>query len=174
MKKNNEGRAPSKIPAQDKIIRFIQEYPKDNNGAAAAIRAGYAPKTANVTASRLLAKANIRSAIKESQEKLAAEAKLGAQDYWRQLRWLLDFDPAALFDDNGQPKKLSDIPEKIRFCLKGYRIKRIAADGGEIIEVDCKFPDPLATVHELGQALRITDDTNQGITAIQVSTVFSK
>lgn len=158
------------IPAQDKRMRFIQEYCRDNNGAAAAIRAGYAPKTAHVTASRLLRNANIRSAIEQSQAGYAAEAKLDAQSYWKQLKRLVDFDPAELFDDRGLPKKMSDIPVEIRCCLKKHKIIRTrTADGGEVFMIDFVFPDPVAVLHELGQALRIYDQPNQGITAIQVN-----
>ena len=37
-----------------KQSRFVREYAVDCNGAAAAVRAGYAPRSAKVTASRLL------------------------------------------------------------------------------------------------------------------------
>ena len=41
-----------------KQSRFVREYAVDCNGAAAAVRAGYSPRSAKVTASRLLTKAN--------------------------------------------------------------------------------------------------------------------
>lgn len=170
------GRKPDntipRIPAEDKRMRFIQEYPKDNNGAAAAVRAGYAPKTAHVTASRLLRDANIRAAIQKAQAELAAEAKLDAQAYWRHLRELLDFDPIDIFDENGKPKELKDIPLATRKCLRDYKLNRRIIDGQEIIEVDVKFPDPLAVVQELGKALRIAENGNNQITAIQVNVSY--
>jgi len=43
--------------------RFVEEYVIDWNGTQAAIRAGYSKTSAKVTASRLLTKANIKSAI---------------------------------------------------------------------------------------------------------------
>ena len=39
-----------------KQARFVREYAVDCNGAAAAVRAGYSPRSAKVTASRLLRK----------------------------------------------------------------------------------------------------------------------
>ncbi len=44
---------------------FCQEYVIDSNGTQAAIRAGYAVNSANVTSSKLLAKANIRARVDE-------------------------------------------------------------------------------------------------------------
>jgi phage terminase small subunit len=50
-----------------KQARFIEEYLIDLNATQAAIRAGYAERSANVTASKLLTKANIQSAIQKAQ-----------------------------------------------------------------------------------------------------------
>lgn len=55
--------------------RFAREYLIDLNGAQAAIRAGFAPKSARVTASKLLTKPNVKAII-EADSRAAAE-KLG-------------------------------------------------------------------------------------------------
>ncbi len=51
-----------------KQARFVEEYLVDLNATQAAIRAGYATGSARITASRLLAKANIAAAIAEEQQ----------------------------------------------------------------------------------------------------------
>ena len=48
--------------------RFIHEYRLDGDGANAARRAGYAPKSAKVTASRLLKKPAIAEAINNQEQ----------------------------------------------------------------------------------------------------------
>ena len=48
-----------------KQLAFVQEYLKDYNGTEAAIRAGYAPKTARIHASRLLTQDNIGAEIEK-------------------------------------------------------------------------------------------------------------
>ena len=50
-------------PLSPKEQRFVEEYLIDSNGAQAAIRAGYARRSAKVTASRLLTKANLKAAL---------------------------------------------------------------------------------------------------------------
>ena len=55
-----------------KQLRFAEEYALDHNGAAAAVRAGYAPRAARQTASELLTKPNIRSMVAR-HEAAAAE-----------------------------------------------------------------------------------------------------
>ena len=58
--------APTLTPRK---ARFVTEYLVDCNGAAAAVRAGYAPGSAKVAASRLLTSDNhVRRAIKGRQE----------------------------------------------------------------------------------------------------------
>lgn len=52
-----------------KQARFIEEYLVDANGAAAAVRAGYAAGSAKVAASRMLTKDNpVRRAIRARQD----------------------------------------------------------------------------------------------------------
>lgn len=49
--------------------RFIDEYLVDGNGAAAAVRAGYAPRSAKVAACRMLTKDNpVRRLIRARQQ----------------------------------------------------------------------------------------------------------
>ena len=48
---------------------FVQQYMIDRNATQAAIRAGYSPKTARVTAWKMLTKANIKSRLGELEGK---------------------------------------------------------------------------------------------------------
>lgn len=59
----------------DKQRLFVAEYIVDFNGAAAARRAGYAEKTARITAAKLLTKANVQESIQT-----AIESRLKALD----------------------------------------------------------------------------------------------
>lgn len=52
----------------NKQCAFVTEYPKDWNATQAAIRAGYAPRTANRTGTRLLSNAVIQSKVSEIQQ----------------------------------------------------------------------------------------------------------
>ena len=50
-------------------LKFTREYAVDGNGTQAAIRAGYAPKSARIEASRLLTNVNVGNAVAKFQEK---------------------------------------------------------------------------------------------------------
>lgn len=68
-------------PRQEK---FCIEYLIDLNATQAAIRAGYSKKTAEALASRLLRNVNIRSRIKELQDKVFEDGMMSvAEALWR-------------------------------------------------------------------------------------------
>jgi phage terminase small subunit len=64
---------------QPRHIRFVQEYLIDRNGAAAAIRAGYSPRTARQIAYELLTRPDVAEAVAQGEVKLAAEANLSRE-----------------------------------------------------------------------------------------------
>lgn len=58
---------------------FVAEYPKDFNGTAAAVRAGCSEKSAKVTASRWLTKANVQDAIAKAMKRRNEKAEIDAK-----------------------------------------------------------------------------------------------
>lgn len=69
----------------DKHRRFAQEYVKDSNATAAAIRAGYSKTYARSTGSRLKKDPRVNEIIEKLQAKAAEKALLDAQ--WVLERW---------------------------------------------------------------------------------------
>jgi len=59
--------------------RFADEYLKDRNGKQAAIRAGYAPGSAEVTASRLLSHAKVSAYIAKQVNKRSEKLQIDAE-----------------------------------------------------------------------------------------------
>lgn len=87
----------------DKHEVFCKEYLIDLNGNQAAIRAGYAPDSARITASKLLTDANILARIKELMDERSKNLMIdatfvieGLKDVFErcmQRKAVLDFDP---------------------------------------------------------------------------------
>lgn len=69
--------------------RFCDEYLLDCNASQAAIRAGYSPKVARVTAAKLLTNANIKGYIDEQLERLHTEKTADAQEVLEYLTAVL-------------------------------------------------------------------------------------
>lgn len=66
--------------------RFIQEYLIDLNGKQAAIRAGYKPRGAEVTASKLLTLPKVGRAVAEGKARQMQRAELSAARVLEELR----------------------------------------------------------------------------------------
>ena len=84
-----------------KQSRFVREYAVDCNGAAAAVRAGYSPRSAKVTASRLLTKANVQRALQQIQQVDAERLALSREAVIDQLQDAIELarvkqDPMAM------------------------------------------------------------------------------
>lgn len=86
--------------------KFVAEYLKNPNGTQAAIRAGYAKGSADVTASRLLGKARVRGAIDAG----LAKAEISSEYVLRGLKKIADsgeeHNRVKAFELLGKHKKL--------------------------------------------------------------------
>jgi phage terminase small subunit len=141
-----------------KAARFAVEYALDCDGANAARRAGYAPRSAAVTASRLLKKPDVRAAVAaaqqaalaqraalvaEQQAALAAEAaahererqavpqQLTAARVLEELRRIAFADIRTLFDAQGNLRPLQDLTADEAACIAGLDVIIKNAQAGD-------------------------------------------
>ena len=87
-----------------KMELFCQEYIVDYNGTKAAIRAGYEERSARSTASKLLAKSNVRSRVRELQaeqvERMAATQDFVVQQLIETYQKCCEPTPVMVWDNN--------------------------------------------------------------------------
>lgn len=114
-----------------KEARFIAEYLVDFNGARAAEAAGYAAKSARVTASKLLAKPNIREAIEAKRAKQIETADLSAARVLEELRRLAFSDVRSLFDEQGNLRPLHTLTAEQAACIGGVEVVIKNAKAGD-------------------------------------------
>jgi phage terminase small subunit len=117
--------------ADEKRARFAAEYCVDLNGAAAAIRAGYAPKSAKVTASRLLTDANLAASIRARLDRMANKAELTPERVMRALASLCFSDVRSLFDENNNLKPMADLTPDQAAAISGIESEEIFSGSGE-------------------------------------------
>jgi phage terminase small subunit len=131
----------------EKQKKFVNEYLIDLNATQAAARAGYSKRTAAVTASKLLIKANIQQEIQKRQNARAQRTEI-TQD--RVLHELASIGFADIADylstDNGSVsiKRTSDIPQDKRSAIAG--IKENATGGIEV-----KLNDKIRALELIGK-----------------------
>jgi phage terminase small subunit len=86
------------VPLNDRQQRFVQEYLIDLNATQAAIRAGYAKKTAEQAASRLLRNVKVQEAIQEAKKKRSVRTEVTADKVLDRLWAIATADPNELIE----------------------------------------------------------------------------
>jgi phage terminase small subunit len=150
-----------------KQAAFCREYIKDCNGKQAAIRAGYAPKNAEVKAAQILRIVNVKKEISRLLGELLQEAKIPLEkrifEYWMVRAF---YDITEIVDLKGALKLTEEqLREKgLQVCIDSIN-RKLNAQGQEIITY--KFADKDAAVEMLQKYIRmireeitITEDTH--------------
>jgi phage terminase small subunit len=115
----------------DRQERFIHEYLIDHNASAAAVRAGYSPKTKGTQAAELMKDARVQARIAIEMGELFARLKVSAFELLRKQVCALNFDPAKLFDAAGGPVRLADLDEETK---AGLSVSFEERDGERVIK----------------------------------------
>jgi phage terminase small subunit len=105
--------------------RFVLEYLKDCNGTQAAIRAGYSRKGAEVHAHRLLRNLQILNKIRAVHNRTLQSAEVSVERVLREYACVAFFDPAKLFDSEGNLLPIDQMPEDARRALNGLESQEI-------------------------------------------------
>jgi phage terminase small subunit len=133
--------------------RFVAEYPVDLNATAAAIRAGYAPTSAESQGSRLLSNAKVKKAIDEALARRAERVEVKQDDVLRELIRIFSVDISKAYDPKtGKLLALHDMSEDIRRCIIAIETEELWEGKGEDRErigdlVKVKFADKLQAIH---------------------------
>jgi phage terminase small subunit len=115
----------------DRQERFIHEYLIDHNASAAAVRAGYSPKTKGTQAAELMKDARVQARIAIEMGELFARLKVSAFELLRKQVCALNFDPAKLFDAQGGAVKIADLDEETK---AGLSVSFEERDGERVIK----------------------------------------
>ncbi len=140
----------SKAEAAKRRKLFIEAYcTNGGNGTEAAKAAGFAPKSAECTASRLLRDAKVSEAVEARRAEVLAKAQektqLTADEVLASLARDIRFDPAKLYDESGALKAIHEMDEDTRLALRGLEVDQIKVEGIAIGHtVKAKFPEKTA------------------------------
>lgn len=104
--------------------RFSEEYLIDLNATQAAIRAGYAKRTASQQGARLLTNVKVQAYIGERRKGLSEKAEIDAADVLRQVARMALFDPRKVFDDQGNPLPVHELPDDVAFAVQGLKVRK--------------------------------------------------
>lgn len=153
--KRKTTKAPCLTPKQK---AFIDEYLVDLNATQAAIRAGYASRTANRTGTRLLSNVVIAAKIQAALEARSKRVQVEADDVLRELKRIALSDLRQAFDENGNLKPIHGLPEDIARAISGLEVDELFEGHGDDRErvgrtKKVKFWDKTKALELLGKHL---------------------
>jgi phage terminase small subunit len=109
--------------------RFAEEFLVDFNATQAAIRAGYAPKSARVTASKLLTKANLSKLISERSKQVCNRLEVTQERTVEELRRIAFSDVRNFFNSDNTMKNVRDLDEETAAALASVEQVEIGENG---------------------------------------------
>lgn len=146
----------------DKHARFVEEYLIDLNGKQAAIRAGYSPRSAEVTASKMLRNAKVSCAISKAMAERSKRIGINQERVLRELARIGFAKAKDIIDDyDGTLKK--DISDDDAAAVQSIRVRQLPEG---CVEREVKLYDkqkPLELLYKhLGGAPDRIDITTNG------------
>jgi len=158
-KRRGGGRRP---PLSDRRRLFAQEYLKDLNATAAALRAGYAAGSAKVSGHKLMHTPEVVALIEAAQAKLREKNDVTVERIVEELRRVGLSDLRQVFDEHGKLRSLADLPEEVAAMLASVKVVTRPVAGGDKGDVEyvheIKAWDKVRALELLGKYLGILVD----------------
>ena len=148
-------------PLTAKQQAFVDEYLVDMNGKAAAIRAGYSPRTAETQSCQLLKKTQVKRAVQKALAKRSRRTEVDADYVLRQAQKLHercmqeiepytdrkgnqihdeDGNPLYVFNANGAAKALEIIGKHINVAAFSEKHEISTPEGQPLIKIEFVKP----------------------------------
>ncbi|MGK7910212.1 MAG: terminase small subunit [Synechococcus sp.] len=130
----------------------MEEFPLDFNGAQAAIRAGYAPGSAKVTAARLLANANVGAALSKEWAAIRERNKVSIDSIISELTAIAfsRITDVVSWDNNGiVVKSSSELSQESAIAVQRVTMRETETADGTVRVVEVKLHDKLAALEKL-------------------------
>lgn len=117
----------------------------------AAIAAGYSAKTASVSGSRALSRANVKAYVDYLKANLAEHIGISAFQIAEQLKAIGFVNLQDMFDDKGNVRNIKELPKEVAAALSSFEIGVDPETGERSIKV--KANDKLSALRDLVKLL---------------------
>ena len=135
--------------------RFVAEYLVDLNATAAAIRAGYSKKTAEVIGYENLRKPQIEAAINQAIQEREKRTEITQDMVLRETAKLAFFDIRKMFGKDGKPLNISELDADTAAALVGLDVQDVSDNDGDYVGFVKKYKmaDKIKALELLGKHL---------------------
>ena len=130
-KKGTPNRATVEGRLTTKQERFVSEYLKDLNGAAAAVRTGYSQKTADRQAYALLRKPEIQTFVAAAEKQRLEANKVSATRVIEENRRIGFNDPRRFIAASGNLKPITEWTEEMAAAVSKIEVVKKNAAAGD-------------------------------------------
>lgn len=141
----------------DNQLRFCHEYMIDNNATQAAIRAGYAAKSARGTGTRLLKDQRIMAILNNLREEMSRRLKIDADRVLLELARVAFVDPSKIMRKTSRGISIAQtdkLSEDERRCIS--ELSETERGG-----IRCKLNDKLRALELIGKHLGMFVDRHE-------------
>lgn len=135
--------------------RFVDEYLLEPNGRKAAIAAGYAPSSADVTASKLLRNTKVSQVIEERQQRRSDRTQVDADYVLHRLHAIDQLDIADILDDAGNVLPVKQWPKVWRQSVTAADLHEMQTGDVMTVVRKIKWPDKLKTLELIGKHVSV-------------------
>lgn len=149
--------------------RFVEEYLVDLNATAAAIRAGYSKKTAEVIGYENLRKPQIEIAINQAMQEREKRTEITQDMVLQETAKLAFFDIRKMFDKDGKPLDISKLDNDTAAALVGLDVQDVADSDGNYVGFIKKYKlaDKVKALELLGKHFGAWEPQNKQQTAVE-------
>ena len=118
------GPKPRRLPKEltGRQQAFVREYLVDYNGTQAAIRAGYAKRSAAVEACRQLRNAKVQAELLKRGRPIKKKAELKASALLENLMTISFGDPRSFVNEHGRLKRLDQLDDAAAHMVASFEV----------------------------------------------------
>jgi phage terminase small subunit len=115
--------------------KFVHSWVELGNGEQAAIAAGFSPKSARSKGSQLLNEPRVKEYLELCLRDMFRRFEVTAERIIKELACTAFFNPRDLFTEDGNIKKLSEIPEHALRAVSRIDTKTTDTKFGQTVEI---------------------------------------
>lgn len=139
---------------------FIAEYLVDGNATRAAIAAGFAASSADVTGARLLKNAKVSKTLALRHARRVDKLEITAERVLGELAKLAFYDPGKLFGEDGQLLPIAEMDDVTRAAIAGLDVEQREGTATRSVSTvrKVKLADKGINLERLGRYLKLFTD----------------